>query len=81
VALGAAMFGALAAGSAAGGFDTIEQAAARMIRPFKARYEPRPENARLYDRLYAEYARLHDLFGRAEATMARLRETAQAARA
>lgn len=80
VALGAAMFGALAAGAEGGGFDTIEEAAKRMVKPFRERYEPIRENARIYDELYAEYGRLHDIFGRTEKTMARLRQIAAAPR-
>ena len=77
VALGAAIFGALAAGRERGGFDTVREAAASMVRPHKSRYEPAPERAKTYDAVYAEYRRLHDLFGRAEPTMARLREIAR----
>jgi L-ribulokinase len=29
-------------------------------------YRPIPENQPIYDRLYAEYVRLHDYFGRGE---------------
>ena len=29
-------------------------------------YRPIPENQKTYDRLYAEYLRLHDYFGRGE---------------
>ena len=39
-ALGSAMFGAVAAGAAAGGYDRIEDAAARMARLRDERYEP-----------------------------------------
>lgn len=63
-ALGAAMFGAVAAGVQAGGFASIAEAAERMGRVRAATFKPVPEHARIYDRLYAEYVTLHDYFGR-----------------
>ena len=63
-ALGAAMFGALAAGEARGGFATIEAAAAKMAHLREESYFPSAADSATYDRLYAEYLRLHDLFGR-----------------
>ena len=77
VALGAAMFGALAAGSARGGYDTAEQAAEAMVRPCRQVYYPIPENVKLYDELYQEYDHLYGLFGRTEKVMQRLREIAR----
>ncbi len=63
-ALGSAMFGALAAGSAAGGYDTIEDAAAKMAHLKDEMFVPNVANKPAYDALYAEYVRLHDYFGR-----------------
>ena len=63
-ALGAAIFGAVAAGAAAGGYDDIYAAAAAMGRVRDEIYMPREENAAVYDKLYAEYSILHDYFGR-----------------
>src|SRR5581483_2689832 len=63
-ALGAAMWGAVAAGAAAGGHDTIADASSRMARLSEKRFVPRPEHRDVYDVLYGEYRRLHDLFGR-----------------
>jgi L-ribulokinase len=63
-AVGAAMFGAVAAGSAKGGYDSIVDAAAAMARVREETFKPIPENAAIYDELYAEYNRLHDYFGR-----------------
>jgi L-ribulokinase len=63
-ALGSAMHGAVAAGAAAGGYDTIEGATAKMARLRDESYHPIPENQEVYDRLYAEYVTLHDYFGR-----------------
>ncbi len=63
-ALGAAMHGAVAAGAAAGGYDTIVEAARHMAGLRSDRYEPNPAAKHVYDRLYAEYVTLHDYFGR-----------------
>ena len=65
-ALGSAMFGAVAAGRAAGGFATIEEASAAMARLQDIVYEPIAANRATYDVLYREYVRLHDYFGRGE---------------
>jgi L-ribulokinase len=63
-ALGSAMFGALAAGAAAGGYDTIEAAAQHMAHLKDEHFVPNPSHKPAYDALYAEYVRLHDYFGR-----------------
>jgi len=63
-ALGAAMFGAVAAGAAAGGHDSIEAASHAMGHLSGTTYAARPEHRDAYDVLYGEYVRLHDLFGR-----------------
>ena len=63
-ALGAAMFGAVAAGAAAGGHDSIEAASRAMARLSDTTFAPRSEHRDAYDVLYGEYLRLHDLFGR-----------------
>jgi L-ribulokinase len=63
-AVGAAMYGAVAAGAQAGGYDTIEDAAAAMARPHVGTYRPDPSAIGVYDELYAEYLALHDHFGR-----------------
>jgi L-ribulokinase len=65
-ALGSAMFGAVAAGRAAGGFDSIADASRAMARLKERAFEPIPANREVYDLLYAEYVRLHDYFGRGE---------------
>ncbi|NLV50433.1 MAG: ribulokinase [Clostridiales bacterium] len=62
-ALGAAMFGAVAAGKAAGGYDSITDCA-KIMGSIRETYYPIPENVKAYDRLYAEYKLLHDWFGR-----------------
>ena len=61
-ALGAAMFGAVAAGRAGGGYDTITEAAAQMA-GVKAVYRPDAKNVARYKALYAEYKTLQKHFG------------------
>ncbi len=53
-ALGAAMFGATAAGI----FPNVDQAMHAMGQGFDAEYQPNPENAAPYDRMYARYMTL-----------------------
>jgi L-ribulokinase len=65
-ALGSAMFGAVAAGRAAGGYDTIFEAVPHMARLKDEVYRPIAEHRAVYDQIYAEYVRLHDYFGRGE---------------
>jgi L-ribulokinase len=65
-ALGSAMFGAVAAGKAAGGYDTIFEAAQHMAHLKEEVFRPIPENQAVYDKLYAEYKILHDYFGRGD---------------
>lgn len=62
-ALGSAIFGAVVAGSAAGGYDTTEQAQAAMTGVKDVIYRPDPERHAVYAQLYALYKRLHDSFG------------------
>jgi L-ribulokinase len=62
-ALGSAMFGAVAAGKAAGGYDSIFEAAPKMARLRKETFKPSAPAQKVYDRLYAEYVTLHDYFG------------------
>jgi L-ribulokinase len=50
-ALGAAMFGAVAAGL----FDSVQEAQQQMGSGFSKSYSPIPENVELYKRLYQEY--------------------------
>ena len=63
-ALGSAMFGAVAAGKKAGGYDNIQEAAAVMAKVKDYSYKPIATNAAAYQKLYAEYRILHDYFGR-----------------
>ncbi len=63
-ALGSAIFAAVAAGKAEGGYDSVPEAARNMGKLLDIHYEPNLESAAVYDRLYAEYGILHDYFGR-----------------
>lgn len=74
-ALGSAMFGAVAAGKAKGGYDSIVEAAKHMAKVKEDYYRPIPENVEVYRKLYAEYNLLHDYFGRgANDVMKRLKK-------
>lgn len=64
VALGSAMWGAVAAGKANGGYDDINEAAQNMARVKDKTYKPNPEAHAIYAKLFAEYKKLHDYFGR-----------------
>lgn len=63
-ALGAAIFGAVAAGEKAGGYRSVFDAAKVMGKLQETVYRPNPVHAGLYDKLFHEYTLLHDYFGR-----------------
>jgi L-ribulokinase len=63
-AIGAAMFAAVAAGEEAGGYSSILDAANHMARIRDEIIWPMKENVVIYDKIYQEYKRLHDYFGR-----------------
>lgn len=80
-ALGAAMFGAVAAGKDRGGYDTIIDAAKVMAKVKEKYYKPIPENVAVYNKLYEEYKILHDYFGRGgNDVMKRLKEIRKSTR-
>jgi len=80
-AVGAAMFGAVAAGKAAGGYDSIVEAATRMARIREESFRPIPEHVAIYEKLYREYTLLHDYFGRGgNDVMKRLKEIRESVR-
>ncbi|MFZ1553625.1 MAG: ribulokinase, partial [Anaerolineae bacterium] len=58
------MLGATAAGSAAGGFDSLGDAVAAMASVPAASYQPDAGAAAVYEVLYRQYSRLVDQFGR-----------------
>jgi hypothetical protein len=73
-ALGSAMFGAVAAGSEAGGHDTIIEASRRMAAVEGEVVRPIAAHQPVYDVLFDEYVRLHDWFGRdGDSVMKRLK--------
>jgi len=73
-ALGSAQFGAVAAGSKAGGYRTIFDAAKRMGGVKDKVFKPQKRAHQLYRRLFDEYVTLHDYFGRgANEVMKRLK--------
>ena len=77
-ALGSAMHAAVAAGA----YPDIEAATAAMGKVRRAAYTPDPAASEAYDALYAEYATLHDYFGRgANDVMHRLRGIRRKSRA
>jgi L-ribulokinase len=61
-ALGAAIFGAIAAGKKESGFSSIAEAQKAMTGT-KDVFEPDPSNNLVYKKLYALYKQLHDAFG------------------
>ena len=63
---GPAVGSAIHAAVAAGVYPDVAAAAAAMGSKRTAAYTPDPDRAKAYDALYAEYRRLHDLFGLAE---------------
>lgn len=72
-ALGSAMFAAVAAGSSAGGYDSIVDAAEMMAAVKDEVFEPIHRNVEVYRRLFAIYTELHDLFGRTNPLMKTLK--------
>lgn len=63
-ALGAAILGAVAAGTAVGGYDTVADAAVKMAHLKQQSFTPNPSAQKVYDQLYTEYLALHSYFGR-----------------
>ena len=59
-ALGAAMYGAVATNV----HSDITQASRKMAKVRKKVYRPKTSNKKVYDKLYLEYTKLHDQFGR-----------------
>lgn len=62
-ARGSAMFGAVAAGTQAGGFDSIQEASVALAAPLYKRYEPSDQAHQKYSEVYAIYRNLYALFG------------------
>jgi L-ribulokinase len=62
-ALGAAIYGAVAAGQSAGGYATVEAAQANVCGVKPKIYKPDAKRHATYDQLFALYHQLHDSFG------------------
>ncbi|WP_433431540.1 ribulokinase [Nonomuraea sp. CA-141351] len=77
---GPALGSAIHAAVAAGAYPGIEEAAEAMGKRTEAAYVPDEARADAYDRLYAEYRRLHDFFGDGKMlhTLRAIRNEAQA---
>ncbi len=71
-AMGGAMWGAVAAGKAKGGYDSIKEAAESMGGGIRATYTPNPEAVAIYQKLYEQYVILHDYFGRGQNNVMKL---------
>ncbi|WP_130858929.1 ribulokinase [Gracilibacillus phocaeensis] len=65
-AVGAAMFGAVAAGVARGGITSIEEVADKVAKLKEEVYTPNPQHVRVYEKLYQEYLIIYNYFGRGE---------------
>ncbi|MBA3847008.1 MAG: ribulokinase, partial [Planctomycetes bacterium] len=72
-AVGSAIFGAVVAGKARGGYDDLAAAAKAMGGLKALSFTPNAKHKVVYDRLHAEYTRLHDRFGREDQVMKRLK--------
>ncbi|MDB6070083.1 MAG: araB [Verrucomicrobiales bacterium] len=62
-ALGAAIFGAISAGTVESGYDSVADAQRALCRLREKSYQPNPGNHARYARLYGLYRQLHDAFG------------------
>lgn len=62
-AVGAAVFGAIAAGKGKGGFKDVDEARKKTCRFKKVVYTPDRKNKKVYDKLYNLYRDVHDVFG------------------
>lgn len=71
-ALGAAVFGAVAAGGANGGYDDVLEAVRRMGKCGDVVYTPDSRNHAAYEAIYQDYRMLYDWFG-AQPLMARMK--------
>jgi len=58
-----AIYASLAAGTEEGGYDRLEDAVAVMSKLLDRVYYPSEEKHQIYNRLYAQYKIVHDVFG------------------
>lgn len=73
-ALGSAMFGAVAAGKEKGGYDDIVEAANLMAKIKNIVYKPNKTNNGVYEKIYKEYKKLYNYFGKENRVMKVLKE-------
>ncbi|MBT8400722.1 MAG: ribulokinase [Rhodothermia bacterium] len=73
-ALGAAIYGGVAAGPSRSGFRSVDEAVARVARLEDRQFVPNAGAERIYDHLYAEYRTLHDYLGKQNSVMKVLRQ-------
>jgi L-ribulokinase len=66
VALGSAMWGAVAAGKENGGYDSIFEAANKMAKLKDETFKPDLNNHKTYSILFKEYEKLYNYFGKGE---------------
>lgn len=66
IALGSAIYAAVAAGRKQGGYDSLEEAASYMAKTSGTMISPSEENSVIYEKLYQYYLQVHDFFGRSE---------------
>jgi len=62
-ALGSAVAASVVAGKEQGGYDNFDQAIAAMTGVQEKPFDPDPQRAAVYEKLYRLYRRLHDAFG------------------
>ena len=63
-ALGSCIYASVAAGEEKGGYDDLMKASAHMGGTGERIYRPNLKNSAVYEKLFAEYRRLHEFFGR-----------------
>ncbi|MBT6716878.1 MAG: ribulokinase [Nitrospina sp.] len=68
-ALGAAILGAVSAGSKRGGYDSYPEAIKKMVKPAHKLYKPELKNQRVYSEMFKNYVLLHDYFGKENPSM------------
>jgi len=61
---GPALGSAIHAAAAAGAYPSVHEAGEAMGRVERGKYQPNPQAADAYDKLFAEYSLVHDYFGR-----------------
>ena len=74
---GSAVYGAVAAGAGAGGYDGLKEAAEAMVGHISRVYMPEERYRQHYDALYKEYKTLYQYFGRENQIMKRLKRQAE----